>query len=165
MDKLAAGIVLTAQGVPFIHAGDEFLRSKNRVKNSYNSNDPAVNPIDWDLKSQHKDVFEFYKGMIALRKAHPAFRMMKKEAVDRSLEFIQNAPEKVVAYVIRGNANGDSWEKILVIYNGNKEAKELTVPGTWTIVANDRKAGTGALETLTARIPIAACSLVIGHTE
>jgi pullulanase len=165
MDKLAAGIVLTAQGVPFLHAGDEFLRSKNRMKNSYNSNDPQVNPIDWSLKSKHKDVFDFYKGMVALRKAHPAFRMVEKVAVDHSLEFLEDPPDKVVAYVLRNNANGDSWKNILVVYNGNVQAREITVPGNWTIVANDKKAGTEPLELTTSRIRVEACSLIVAHTE
>ena len=165
MDKLAAGIVLTAQGVPFLHAGDEFLRSKNRVKNSYNSNDPRVNPIDWGLKSLHREVFDFYRGMIALRKAHPAFRMGEKAAVDRSMEFVPSVPTNVVAYVLRHNANGDSWKAILVVYNGNRQAQEITVPGNWIIVANDKQAGTEALGSARDKVPVEACSLVVAHTE
>ena len=165
MDKLAVGIVLTAQGVPFLHAGDEFLRSKNRVKNSYNSNDPRVNPIDWSLKSKHKDVFDFYQGMISLRKAHPAFRMVEKAAVDRSLEFVRDVPNNVVAYVLRNNANGDTWKNILVVYNGNRQAQDLTVPGNWIIVANDKQAGTVTLGSMTNTIHVEACSLVVAHTE
>jgi pullulanase len=165
MDKLAAGIVLTAQGVPFLHAGDEFLRSKNRVKNSYNSNDPRVNPIDWRLKSKNRDVFDFYRGMIALRRAHPAFRMSEKAAVDRSLEFIQGVPNNVVAYILRDSANEDSWKEILVVYNGNRQAQELTIPGNWIIVANDKQAGTKPLASATDRIRVEACSLLVAHTE
>ena len=165
MDKLAVGIVLTAQGVPFLNAGDEFLRSKDRVKNSFNSNDPRVNPIDWTLKSKNKDVFDFYKGMIAMRKAHPAFRMADKEAVNRSMEYVRNVPTNVVAYVLRNNANGDSWKNILVVYNGNLQAQELTIPGKWIIVANDKKAGTEVLGSMTDRIRVEACSLVVGHSE
>jgi len=165
MDKLAAGILLTSQGVPFLHAGDEFLRSKNHVRNSYNSNDPRVNPIDWSLKSKHKDVFDFYRGMIHLRKAHPAFRMTEKAAVDRTLEFLRDVPDKIVAYVLRNNANGDSWKNILVVFNGNREARELAVPGNWTIVANDKKAGTEALASTTNTIHVEACSLVVAHSE
>jgi pullulanase len=165
MDKLATGIVLTAQGVPFLHSGDEFLRSKNRVKNSYNSNDPRVNPLDWSLKSQHQDVFEFYKGLISLRRTHPAFRMTDKATVNQSMGFVSEVPTNVVAFVLRNNANGDSWRQILVVYNGNKEPRELTIPGHWTIVANDRKAGTGALGVATDKIRVEACSLLIGHTE
>jgi pullulanase len=165
MDKLAAGIVLTAQGVPFLNAGDEFLRSKDRVKNSFNSNDPRVNPIDWSLKSKKKEVFDFYRGMIMLRKAHPAFRMADKAAVDRSLEFVPKLPTKVVAYVLRNNANGDSWRNILVVYNGNLEAQDLTIPGNWLIVANDKKAGLEPLESIDNAIHVEACSLVVAHSE
>ncbi len=164
MDKLAVGIVLTAQGVPFLHAGDEFLRSKNLEKNSYNSNDPRVNPLDWSLKSTHKEVFEFYRGMIALRKAHPAFRMNDQRDVNRSLKFIVDAPDKVVAYLLQNHANGDRWPQILVVYNGNRQARELKVPGRWTIVADDRKAGVEALASATNSIQVQACSLVVAHT-
>lgn len=165
MDKLAVGIVLTAQGVPFLHAGDEFLRSKNRLRNSFNSNDPRVNPIDWSLKSKNKGVFEFYRGMIALRKAHPAFRMGDKAAVDRSLEFVPNVATNVVAYLLRNHANGDAWKDILVVYNGNRQAQELTIRGAWAIVANDKAAGTETLESARDRIRIEACSLVVAHGE
>ena len=165
MDTLAAGIVLTAQGVPFLHAGDEFLRSKNLVSNSYKDNDSGVNPINWSLKSKHKDVFNFYQGLILLRKMHPAFRLTDKAAVDQFMDFMTNAPENVVAYVIRNNANGDRWKNILVIYNGAGRGCDLTVPGDWTIVANDRQAGMAALQTCKNKIHVEPFSLVIAHTE
>lgn len=163
MDKLAAGILLTAQGVPFIHAGDEFLRSKNGVKNSYNSNDPRVNPIDWSLKSAHKDVFEYYRGLISLRKAHPAFRMSEKAAVDGAMEIIPNTPGNLVAYFLGEHANGDPWRKILVVYNGSRQAQKLAVAGRWVIVANDEKAGTDPLGSAEGAIQVEACSLVVAH--
>jgi pullulanase len=165
MDKLACGIVLTAQGIPFLHAGDELLRSKNRVKNSYNSNDARVNPIDWDLKSRNKAVFEFYKGMISLRRTHPAFRMWESSAVDKSLKFITDGPSRVVAYVLKNNANGDPWKSILVVYNGNPEPRELTVPGEWVVVANDKRAGINALGTMKNKIRVEPCSLIVAHGE
>ena len=165
MDKLAAGIVLTSQGIPFIHAGDEFLRSKNLNPNSYNNNNPLVNPIDWSLKTKHKDVFDFYKGMIALRRAHPAFRMTDKARVDEALEFATAVPTNVVQYVLKNHANGDSWKTILVIYNGNRESKELTVTGDWSVVANDKAAGTETLETARSKIHVEPCSLVVAHTD
>ncbi|HXC99199.1 MAG TPA: type I pullulanase [Verrucomicrobiae bacterium] len=165
MDKLAAGIMLTSQGVPFIHAGDEFLRSKNLVSNSYNDNNPRVNPIDWLLKAKHRDVFDFYRGMILLRKTHPAFRMTEKSAVDTALDFATNAPANVVEYVIKNNANGDSWKNILVIYNGTGEGRDLKVAGKWSIVANDRQAGVEELQTATDTIHVEPFSLVVAHTE
>lgn len=165
MDKLAAGILLTAQGVPLLHSGDEFLRSKNQVKNSYNDNRPNVNPIDWRLKNVHQDVFRFYQGMIALRRAHPAFRMADRAEVDRALGFVRNAPSQVVAYVLRNNANGDSWKNILVIYNGSRQARDLAIGGNWTIVANDQQAGIQPLQSAGDKVHVEACSLVVAYTD
>jgi pullulanase len=165
MDKLAAGIVLTAQGVPFIHAGDEFLRSKNLNPNSYNDNDPRVNPIDWSLKERHENVFNFYRGMIALRRAHSAFRMTDRVRVDEALEFAPITPANVVEYVLKNHANGDRWKTILVIYNGNPEPKDLTVTGDWAVVANDQAAGTETLATARNKIHVASFSLVVAHTD
>ena len=165
MDKLAAGIVLTAQGVPFIHAGDEFLRSKNLVSNSYDDNDPRVNPINWGLKFKHKEVFEYYRGLISLRKAHPAFRMTEKARVDQALDFATNGPNNLVEFVIRNNANGDSWKNILVIYNGSGQGRDLTVRGDWIVVANDKQAGLEPLQSAKDKIRVEPFSLVIAHTE
>jgi pullulanase len=164
MDKLAAGIILTAQGVPFIHAGDEFLRSKNLNPNSYRDNDPRVNPIDWSLKDRHKNVFNFYRGLIALRRAHPAFRMTDRVQVNAALEFATAAPTNIVAYVLRNHANGDDWRTILVIYNGNPQPKDLTVTGEWAIVVNDQAAGTETLATARNEIRVAPFSMVVAHT-
>jgi pullulanase len=165
MDQLAAGIILTAQGVPLIHAGDEFLRSKNLDSNSYNNNDPRVNPIDWSLKDTHAEVFNFYRGLIALRKAHPAFRMTRREAVNASLDFATNVPENLVEYVIRDHANGDPWKHVLVIYNGSDQSRDLTVRGDWQIVANDQRAGVEDLQPVKDQIHVEAYSLVVAHTD
>lgn len=165
MDKLAAAIVLTSQGVPFLHAGDEFLRSKNGVKNSFNSNDPRVNPIDWSLKTQHKDVFNFYKGLIVLRKSHPAFRIPDKAIVDQHLQFLPNLPAGLVAYTLRDHANGDPWKNILVIYNGSRRPETISVPGNWTIVADAHQAGTQSIRAERDSLPVEPCSLVIAHSE
>lgn len=163
MDKLAAGIVLTAQGVPFIHAGDEFLRSKNLNNNSYD--DLMVNPIDWSLKAKHRDVFEFYRGMIALRRAHPAFRMTDRVDIERAMEFAKVVPPNLVEYVIKNHANGDSWRNILVIYNGSKESRVLDVTGHWSIVADETHVGTEVLRTSQDKVSVAPFSLVIAFTD
>jgi pullulanase len=165
MDKLAAGIVLTSQGVPFIHAGDEFLRSKNGVSNSYNDNDPLVNPINWSLKAAHQDVFDFYRGLIALRKAHPAFRMTDKAAVDAALDFEADVPANVVAYQLKNNANGDRWKIILVIFNGSAQGRDLKVAGNWIVVANDQRAGVEELQTTKDTIHVEPFSLIVAHSD
>jgi pullulanase len=165
MAKLAAGLVLTAQGVPFIHAGDEFLRSKNRVSNSYKDNDPQVNPINWSLKTQHQDVFRYYRGLIALRRAHPAFRLSDKAAVNRALDFATHVPTNVVAYVIRDHANGDNWQNILVLCNGSEQRRELKIKGHWVIVANDQRAGVEELQIAQDEVHVEPFSLLIAHAE
>jgi pullulanase len=165
MDQLAAGILLTAQGVPFLHAGDEFLRSKNFNANSYNNNDPRVNPVDWTLKDKHEDVFRFYQGMIALRRAHPAFRMSSRAMVEQSLKFLPKIPANVVAYVLADHANGDSWRNILVIYNGNREAREVEVSGDWILVANDKLAGVSPLGAASNKIRVEPCSLIVAYSD
>ena len=135
MDKLAAAIVLTSQGVSFLHSGAEMLRTKNGVANSFNKPD-STNEIDWARKTTYKPVFEYYKGLIALRKAHPGFRMPSSKMISQNLEFLKTGPG-VIAYQISNNANGDSWKNILVILNGNTGEKSVVLPeGTWTLAAD-----------------------------
>ena len=163
MDKLAAGIVLTAQGVPLIQAGDEFLRSKNLHANSYN--DLVVNPIDWSLKAKHRDVFDFYRGLVALRRAHPAFRMTSREAIERAMEFAKVVPPNLVEYAIMDHANGDSWKTILVIYNGSNQPHSLKVTGDWSIVVDENHAGTEAIRSSRDTVRVEPFSLVVANTE
>ncbi len=165
MDKLAAGMVLTSLGVPFLHAGDEFLRTKQLVSNSYNNNDPRVNPINWSLKSSQRDVFNYYQGLILLRKTHPAFRMTDAAAVDQAVEFATQAPKNLVAYVIKNHANHDEWKNILVIFNGSQQPVQLPVSGEWQVVANAQRAGITTLQTVKGLVPCEAFSLVIAHNE
>ena len=129
MYKLALSIVLTSQGIPFLHAGAEFLRSKNGNENSYNAGD-SVNAINWQLKSQHSDMTAYVKALIQLRKEHPAFRLRTGEEVARYLRFIKNE-EQVVAFTIDGAAADDSWKKILVVYNASGKYYIPDQSDTW----------------------------------
>ena len=132
MQKLALSIVLTSQGIPFLHAGTEFLRSKKGVENSFESPD-SINEIDWSLKAKNKDVFDYVKALIKLRKEHPAFRMTTAKEIATDIRFI-NVPEKMVAYVINGDAVKDKWKKIFVVFNGNSTQKNISLPaGKWKI--------------------------------
>lgn len=139
MDKMSSAIFLTSQGVPFIHAGMEFLRTKDGDHNSYKSPDD-VNEIDWSLKSENLDVFNYYKGLIDLRKKHPAFRMMDAEMIDEKLIFLNEGDsgiDQVVAYVIDDHANDDKAGAIAVIFNANKETVTVDIPyGDWTVVVD-----------------------------
>lgn len=126
LDKLAQTIVLTSQGIPFIWCGEEVMRDKKGVHNSYCSPD-SINAIDWSLKAKNIDLFNYYAGLIALRKAHPAFRLGDAELVCKHLQFL-DAEDLVVAYRIKDNAGGDEWNDIVVICNANRHPITMNLP-------------------------------------
>jgi pullulanase len=136
MDKLSNAIVLTSQGVPFLHAGSEMLRTKQGVHNSYKSPD-SINQLDWSRKKQYKSVYKYYKDLIVLRKNHPAFRMPSAKMINEHLRFLDFKEDGLVGYQINNHANGDQWKDILVLFNGNTISKTVKIPdGNWTIVVN-----------------------------
>lgn len=145
MDKLAAAVVFTAQGIPFFAEADDFGRTKQGNDNSYNNNEPNINPVDWSLKTVNSDLFNYYKGLISLRKNHPAFRMDKKSQVDANLQFAKNASDNVVVYTLKGADSGDSWQTILVVYNGTDKVQRIRKNGPWNIVVDENHAGTEIL--------------------
>lgn len=137
-NKLAQTVVFTSQGIPFIYAGEEVYRDKKGVHNTYQSPD-SINKINWDQKSSHFDIFEYYRDLIRLRKEHPAFRLTTREMVQQHLKFLDtSATPNVVAYTLNGNVNGDKWRDILVIFNGNRQSVKVTVPrNDWELVVHD----------------------------
>lgn len=138
-NKLAQTVVFTSQGVPFIFAGEEVYRDKKGVNNTYESPD-SINQINWDNKTTYNDIFTYYQGLIALRKAHPAFRMASLDMMKKHLKFIEPGVRNVVAFTLSDNANGDSWKEILVIYNGNRKNVSIELPeGEWNVVAHSGK--------------------------
>ena len=137
LDKLAQTAVFTSQGIPFIYAGEEVMRDKKGVHNSYQSPD-SINAIDWKRKAEHADVFAYYKGLIQLRKNHPAFRMGDADLVRKHLEFLPVEGSNLIAYRLKEHANSDTWEDIIVALNSRKEPAKLTVPeGKYTVVCKD----------------------------
>ena len=134
MNKLAMSIVLTSQGISFLHAGTEFLRTKKGVENSFESPD-SINAIDWSLKSNNKEIFDYIKALINLRKEHPAFRMKTAKEIAANIIFDDKLPSGVMGYTINSPA-GDSWKKILVIYNSKPVEVQINLPkGEWQLVS------------------------------
>lgn len=162
LDKLAQTVVFTSQGIPFIYAGEEVMRDKKGVDNSYKSSD-AVNAIDWRRKTTHADVFTYYKRLIDLRKSHPAFRMGDAELVRKHLEFLPVDGKNLVAFRLKDHANGDRWEEIIVAYNSRNALARLEVPvGKYTVVCKDGVIDTRGLGTQTgAEVIIPAQSALI----
>ena len=139
LHKLAETFVFTSQGVPFIFAGDEMMRDKKGIHNSYNSPD-SINTIDWRNKTIHHDVFDYVRELITLRKNHPAFRMGDADKVRQYMEFLPVEGSNLVAFILKDNAHGDSWKNIIVAFNSRKEPAKLSIPaGRYTIVCKDGK--------------------------
>ena len=132
LDQLAQTAVFTSQGVPFMLAGEEMLRDKKGVHNSFSSPD-SINEFNWDNLKQYPQVFEYYRGLIQLRNNHPAFRLGKAEAVREHLEFIAT-DDCLVALRLKNLEGIDSWKDIIVVLNANKEAKTIAIPeGEYTV--------------------------------
>ena len=133
LDLLAQTAVFTSQGVPFMLSGEELLRTKLGVHNSFESPD-SINHLDWSNKVRYPQVFEYYRNLIALRQQHPAFRLGKADLVRQHLEFL-DAPQQVVAFRLKDHAGGDPWRDIIVILNASTQQQTVTIPqGYYTFV-------------------------------
>ncbi|ERI94219.1 pullulanase, type I [Clostridiales bacterium oral taxon 876 str. F0540] len=152
IQKLSNAIVLTSQGIPFLHSGVEFCRTKYGIEDSVRSED-HVNWMDWDRKAQFIDVTEYYKGLIKLRREHNAFKMNNVEQIRKHLEFLPNMPRNTVGFMLKNYANGDCWKDIIVIYNANKECVSINIPdGTWNIVVDKNSAGIETLRNISGNV-------------
>lgn len=171
MNRLCAAIVFTSQGVPFIQAGEEFLRSKplpekkGFAENSYNMPD-AVNSIKWDNIHEYPDMIAYYKGLMALRKAHPVFRMKSEAEMTQNLCFLSDTPENVVAYLLKGKGADDTPENILVIFNGNDEEILYNLPeGKWKILVDDKTAGADGKKNISEKADVEPLSALVLEKE
>ncbi len=173
MNNLAAAITITSEGVPFIHAGEEFLRSKpiydkdgnltGYDHNSYASGD-EINGIKWNTldEADKQQVFDYYKGLIAFRKAHAALRMTTAKQVTENILAIDGLDANVTAFAINGGVNGEVSDGLFVIFNANEEATEVTLPdGKWNVYVNAEKAGTEVLDTVTGKVSVDGISAMV----
>lgn len=160
MQKLALAIVLTSQGIPFLHAGTEFLRTKNGVENSFESPD-EVNKMDWDLRRKNGDVTEYVRSLISMRKEHVAFRQMNADLIRASIRFKTNTPYGVLAYTIDGRKVYDPWGDIMVIFNATNTLKRVSVGNEnwYYFISGIQYSG----ETVKGDIEIAPLSCTILH--
>lgn len=176
MNNLSAAIYMTSQGIPFMQAGEEMLRTKMNSSGQYDENSYAspdsVNSLKWDTlnEEEYLNTYNYYKGLIAFRKAHPALRMTTAEDVAANITAVEGLDANVTAFEIKGGANGDSAEGMFIIFNPNAEETQVTLPdGVWDVYINGEKAGTEVLETITDKTatvaPISAMVLVKGEGE
>ncbi|MCV4231974.1 type I pullulanase [Virgibacillus sp. LDC1] len=137
MHRLSSAMILTSQGIPFLHAGQEYYRSKNGVENSYNSSD-EVNRLDWGMASKHQDGVKYIQRLVQLRKQHPAFRLRDAASIRKHLHF-ERSPEHTVAYTLRDHAGGDPQKHIYVLYYAARKESSLALPelGEWKILLGE----------------------------
>ncbi len=148
LDELAQTAVFTSQGVPFMLSGEEMLRDKKGVHNSFNSPD-SINHLDWNNLTTYPQVFQYYSRLIRLRKNHPAFRLGNADLVRKHLEFLP-VQDCLVAFRLKDHAGGDKWNNIYVILNANSSLRTVNIPkGNYTIVCANgdiNEAGLGQME-------------------
>lgn len=163
LDMLAQTAVLTSQGVPFILSGEEMLRDKKGVHNSYNSPD-SINRLDWNNMERYPQVMDYYKNLTRLRHNHPAFRLGSADLVRRHLEFLPTQPG-LVAFRLKDYAGRDDWRNIIVILNAAKQQRKVTIPqGNYTIVCHEGKIDENGLSTFSgSEATVSAQSALILH--
>lgn len=145
MNKLSALLVLTSQGIPFFQAGEEFARTKYGDDNSYQSHD-LVNQLKWENKSTYNNLYEYYKGLIALRKEHPAFRLQTEQKIAESIAFL-DTDSSIIAYTLDGTSVNDG--KFAIIVNSDLTERTVTLPEVgWTVLVNGEAAGTSAISSV-----------------
>ena len=163
MNNLAAAFTILSQGIPFMQAGEEMLRTKPGKKggfdeNSYRSPD-KVNAIKWEEldKAEYQENVAFYQGLIRFRKAHPALRLQTRELVMKKVHPIPCDNEHVVAFYI-----DDGIEDILVIFNADTDTVTKNLPtGHWNVYIQGKRAGTEILETISETVTVAPISAVV----
>ena len=163
LDCLAQSVVMLSQGVPFMLSGEEMLRDKQGVHNSYQS-PIEINALPWQNLQRYPQLFTYYQRLIALRRHHPAFRLGNANLIRQHLSFLPTQPN-LVGFILTGHAGGDVWNNIIVVFNTNNEAREVTVPkGRYTIVASNgtiNETGWGSVET--DHLWVDAHSMLIAH--
>ena len=163
LDCLAQSVVMLSQGVPFMLSGEEMLRDKQGVHNSYQS-PIEINALPWQNLQRYPQLFTYYQRLIALRRHHPAFRLGNANLIRQHLSFLPTQPN-LVGFILTGHAGGDVWDNIVVVFNANNEAREITVPkGRYTIVASNgtiNETGWGSVET--DHLWVDAHSMLIAH--
>lgn len=158
MQEMAGAILLTSVGKVFLHAGQEFLRSKNGVENSYNAPD-EINQLDWTWKQKHFATFEYHRGLIDIRRNHPVFHMMVRDEIAQRLRFEGHRPtHKSLAYTFDGRGvPGETWDFIRVIHNADTIDHTFHLPaGEWNVVAHNGVAGLDTLQTATGSLLVPA---------
>jgi pullulanase len=133
--RLATSLVLLSQGIPFLHSGQEFFRTKKGVGNSYRSPD-SINQLVWDRKLKYTENVEYIKGIIQIRKKLPCFRLRTAEEIRQRIKLL------LLAHPLIGfsyhNGSGDFQEVILLINPTDNMHKVIVPEGDWFLIADEK---------------------------
>ena len=163
LDKIAQTVVFVSQGVPFILSGEEMLRTKQGVHNSFESPD-AVNHLDWKNLKRYPDLVAYYSGLMTMRRNHKAFRLGSADLIRKHLEFLPTQ-ECLVAFQLKGNAGGDPWRNITVIINSSDRYRLVNVPrAKYTVVCKDGRIDERGIDTFEGScVQVHPQSVIIMH--
>lgn len=143
--RLATSIVLLAQGIPFLHSGQEFFRSKDGVENSYCSPD-EINMLNWDQREHYDENVQYIRGLIQLRKSHGAFRLRTETEIDRHCRLV-DLKQSCIAILYEDIKDYGNWTKIFMVFHHGESPSTITLPkGQWATVCSHASAGTGVIE-------------------
>lgn len=161
--RLAYATVLLSQGIPFLEGGVEIGRTKGMSNNSYNGGD-GVNRYDWQHAAEFTALRDYVSGLIAVRRAHPAFRLSTKAQVKDVLTFVpaERTPARTIAFRLDGLKAGDSWKEILVVLHGSRQRDEMDLPkGKWNVAVDARRAGGRAIGTAEGKLSLDPLSAMV----
>ncbi|MGF2617453.1 type I pullulanase [Rossellomorea vietnamensis] len=146
---LATSMVLLSQGIAFLHAGQEFLRTKEGVENSYKSPD-EINQLDWHRRTIYQNKVEYIKGLIAIRKAHGAFRFSQPELIRKHIQADYSSPGVVKLHLNNIKAYGP-WNEIFILFHAGESQLSVSLPlgeTPWKLISDGESAGLQALDVL-----------------
>lgn len=142
MNRMGVLTLMTSQGIPFLHSGQEFGRTKDGEDNTYNLGD-AINNIDWSAKERHVQLFTFYREAVRMRREHPMFRLATRAEVVESVRFFDDdlglhMPTATLGWMVTDPTGQDSWERAVVLLNAGRTPATLPLPeGPWLIWTTD----------------------------
>ena len=161
--RTMATILLLSQGVPMLVAGDEFGRSQQGNNNAWCQDNP-ISWVDWSLARKNNHQLQFFRKLIALRKAHPLFRredffphVQDPVAHAHSLEILWQALEpgqqdwsdqcRTLAFLLNGASLEPEDDDFFIMLNGHAQETALfTVPAPtrnrgWVRIIDTGRAG------------------------
>ena len=154
--RLATSLVLLSQGIPFLHSGQEFFRTKYGVGNSYRSPD-RINQLDWDRAQTFSDTVAYLKGVIAIRKTFPCFRLRTAAEIKKKLALLPLSPPLI------GLFYHDFPQQMLLFINPTAALQRISLPaGEWNVLADDKKSGVTPLRQIAQQeAELAPASLLV----